>query len=76
MTDDVRVGTCDAHVGVHVEGTHEDDGSGFCQGFTAIPGFVHECSEDGNLCGGYDCTCGSPWLESLGGCMVAPREAR
>lgn len=35
---------------------------------------IHRCSEIGNAFGGYNCVCGRPWLDSLGGCLVAPRE--
>lgn len=35
---------------------------------------VHRCSEIGNAFGGYNCVCGEPWLDTLGGCMAAPRE--
>jgi len=34
----------------------------------------HECTEIGNMFGGYNCTCGEPWLDAMGGCQVAKRQ--
>lgn len=68
-----EVGTCAEHerLGVHVKDTYETgDGDEFCRDFAPIPDFVHACSENGNAFGGYDCTCGEPWL--AGGCMSQP----
>ena len=33
---------------------------------------LHECSEEGNAFGGYNCTCGQPWLDTLGCCQADP----
>lgn len=34
---------------------------------------MHQVSEVGNMFGGYDCLCGDPWLDTLGGCGEARR---
>jgi hypothetical protein len=71
MSDAIKVGICDEHpwAGAHVFDTFEyGDGDERCRAFVEIPDFVHECSEDGNAFGGYDCTCGQPWLRW--GCMT------
>lgn len=71
--NDVEVGTCDEHewAGVHVKDTYEyGDGDEFCRNFVEIAGFVHGASDYGNAFGGYNCTCGEPWLDTLGGCSV------
>ena len=33
---------------------------------------LHECGEEGNAFGSYNCTCGQPWLDTLGGCQADP----
>jgi hypothetical protein len=77
-TEGVRVGTCVEHerLGIHVFGTFEDpiDGDEACADFKDIPNFAHECSENGNAFGGYNCTCGEPWLTN--GCMTQPTPER
>ncbi|WP_431800348.1 hypothetical protein [Microbacterium kunmingense] len=34
---------------------------------------MHQVTEVGNMFGGYDCLCGDPWLDTLGGCGEARR---
>lgn len=71
MSDPVIVGTCADHDGTHVKDTYYyDDPEDMCVDFVDIPDFVHTCSDYGNMMGGYNCTCGEPWLDTLGGCSV------
>jgi hypothetical protein len=66
-----QVGTCGDHQGVHVRDAYVlEETDPPCRRFRRIPLFQHGCSGVGNALGGYDCLCGQPWLDALGGCMA------
>jgi hypothetical protein len=65
------VGWCADHDGLHVRDTYVlEETDPRCRDFQRVVTFTHGPSEVGNAFGGYNCFCGEPWLDTLGGCMA------
>ena len=45
----------------------------FCDEALDLANGLHRASGVGNAFGGYNCVCGEPWLDTLGGCVNGPR---